>query len=107
MVQAEMGVVAVAREAGRAAVLGDTPAEALARGSTRGQEAAVGYHLTNGSFQLTVDAGAFARGGQVQTSARYQVALDDLPLLGWVRVPVESHHVERIDLYRSRWGGGG
>ncbi len=107
VVQAEMGVIAVAREAGRAAVLADNPAEALAWGSARGQEAAAGYHLTNGSFQLAIDAGAFDRGSQVRTSARYEVALDDLPLLGWVRVPVESHHVERIDLYRSHWSGGG
>lgn len=107
VVEAQMGVIAVAREAARAAVLADTPAEALARGSARGQETASGYRLTNGSFQLTVDAGAFARGGQVRTSARYVVALNDLPLLGWLSVPVESHHAERIDLYRSRWSGGG
>ncbi len=107
VVEAQMGVIAVAREAGRAAVLADTPAEALARGSARGQETASGYRFSNGTFQLTVDTGAFARGGRVQTSARYMVTLNDLPLLGWVSVPVVSHHAERIDLYRSRWSGGG
>ena len=107
VVQAELGVVAVAREAAKAAAVAETPSEALAQGSARGQETANGYNLTNGSFGLSVDAGAFERGGQIRASAHYQVSLHDLPLLGWVTVPLQSSHVERVDLYRSRWGNGG
>ena len=107
VVHAQMGVAGVAREAARAGALADTAAEALALGSARGRDVAAGYQLSNGSFQLAVDPGSFARGGQVRAVARYEVALDDLPLLGWARVPLTSTHVERIELYRSRWSGGG
>ncbi len=101
--QAQMGVSAVAREAARVATLASNPNEALARAAQRGQEVGLDYGLTNGSLQFSVDAGSFARGGQVQAQARYVVSLADLPLLGGLRVPVESHHAERIDLYQSRW----
>ena len=105
--QGQMGVSAVAREAARTAALADSPTEASLRGLARGQEVATGYRLTNGSLRLTIDPGRLARGATVQATARYEVALDDLPLLGWVRVPVGSVHLERTDLYRSHWPAGG
>ncbi len=105
--QAQMGVSAVAREAARAAATANSPTEAAARGLARGQEVAGGYRLTNGSLQLAVDPGGLARGGQVRAAARYEVRLDDLPLLGWARVSLASDHLERTDLYRSRWPAGG
>jgi Flp pilus assembly protein TadG len=104
---AQLGVSAVAREAARAAALADTPGESSARGLGRGQEVAAGYGLANGSLRLTVEPGSFARGGQVRASASYAVSLDDLPLLGWARIPVVSDRVEPVDLYRSRWRVGG
>jgi hypothetical protein len=67
----------------------------------------VGYRLANGSLALAVDPGALARGGRVHAEARYEVTLDDLPLLGWVRVPVAGAHDERADVFRSRWGATG
>lgn len=103
VVQAQMGVSAVAREAARVAALGSNPADALARASQQGQVVALDHQLTNGSLQFTVDVGSFDRGGQVVAAARYEVSLGDLPLLGGVRVPVASQHVERLDPYRSRW----
>jgi hypothetical protein len=106
VVQAQLAVSAVAREAARGAALADSAADAAARGVARGQDVASGYRLTNGTLQLSVDPGSFARGGQIRGVARYEVALDDLPLLGWARVPVASDHVERIDLYRSHWTAG-
>ena len=107
VVQAQMAVSAVAREAARAAALADNPAEAASNGFTRGDEVAAGYRLTNGSLDLELDPGSLARGGQVQTTATYDVALDDLPLMGWAHIRVRSHHIEPVDLYRSRWGVGG
>ena len=101
--QAQMGVDGVAREAARAAALANGPGQASSGGLARGQEVAAGYHLGNGSLQLTVDPGSFERGGDVQASARYTVSLGDLPLLGWAHVTVASTHSERIDLYRSLW----
>jgi hypothetical protein len=104
--QARLGVSAVAREAARAAALADSPAEAVARGVGRGQEVAAGYRLSNGSLRLLVDPENLARGGRVPAAAHYEVRLDDLPLLGWARVGVASEHLERVDLYRSRWTTG-
>jgi len=105
--QAQMAVSAVARESAASAAMANDAAEAVARGTVRGRAVAEGYHLANGTLQFVIDAGTFARGGAVEASAHYEVVLNDLPLLGWVRVPVNSHHRERIDPYRSRWSAGG
>ncbi|MHB1131016.1 MAG: TadE family protein [Chloroflexota bacterium] len=105
--QAQLGVAAVAREAALAGALANNAEEALARGSARGQEVATGYNLRNGTLGLAVDVGTFGRGGQVRTAARYEVRLDDLPLMGWARIVTRSEHSERVDPYRSRWPGGG
>ena len=107
VVQAQMGVSAVAREAARSAALSQTAEGAASRGLAAGQAVAVGYGLTNGSLALSVEPGAFERGGQVRASAHYDLSLADLPLLGLFHAQVASDHVERIDLYRSRWQTGG
>jgi hypothetical protein len=106
VVGGKTAVVAVAREAARAGALAETPDAAFDRAVARGRDVAAGHRLGNGSLLLTVDPGDMARGGVVRTEARYEVRLDDLPLLGWVRVPVSAAHAERVDLYRSRWGAG-
>lgn len=105
--QAQMGVSAVAREAARSAALANDPSQAASDGMARGQEVAAGYSLGNGSLQLVVDPGSFDRGSAVRASARYTVTFGDLPLLGWAQVTLGSTHLERIDLYASRWGVGG
>ena len=102
VVQARMGVSAVARETARAAALAQTPSDAMERGLATGHAVGVGYGLTNGSLALSLDVGGFERGGSVQAAASYAVPLADLPLLGWAQVQVAGEHVERIDLYRSR-----
>jgi hypothetical protein len=104
VVQAQLAVSAAAREAARAGALADDPGAARDRGRARGVEVAQGYGLAGDSLTLSIDPGAFQRGGQVRASARYEVDLGDLPLLNWTRVPVASEHIERIDLYRSRPG---
>ena len=105
--EAQMGVVAVAREAAREAALANSAPQAAGQGVTRGQQVAAGYGLSNGSLQLTVDAGGFSRGGTVSASAHYTVSLADLPLLGLARVTAGSTHLERVDLYRSFWQSAG
>lgn len=107
VLQAQMGVSAVVREAARVGASAQDAAEAGQRGLAAGRAVADGYNLTNGSLSLTVDPGGFERGGQVRSSAHYDVSLADLPLLGWAHIRVGSQHVERIDLYRSRWNTGG
>lgn len=101
--QAQMEVSAVAREAARAGALANDPGDALNQAAARGQAVANADNLTNGSLRLSVDVGQFNPGGAVQATVRYTVSFNDLPLLGWARVTVSSTHVERIDLYRSRW----
>ncbi|MGE3511391.1 MAG: TadE family protein [Vicinamibacterales bacterium] len=98
----QMAVGAVAREAARAAALADTAANSRSRGVAHGRDVGAGYGL-DGSLEVRVEPGAFSRGGEVRASARSDVSLEDLPLLGWARVPVSSEHVERVDAYRSRW----
>jgi len=106
VVQGQLGVSAVAREAARAAAMANTAGEARARGLGRGQDVAAGYRLGNGSLALAVDPGDFARGGQIRAEARYDVTFDDLPLLNWARLTLTSRHLERIDAWRSRWSEG-
>ncbi len=103
VVQAQMGVSAVAREAARSAALANSPRAAADAGLVRGRDVAAGYGLTNGSLELQVEPGALARGGLVRATARYEVALGDLPLMGWLRVPLSSSQAEPVDPYRSRW----
>lgn len=105
LINSDMAVKAVAREAARSAALADTPQDATSRGMARGQEVAAGYHLSNGSLTLTVDPGGFQRGGQVLAAAEYTVHFDDLPLLHWTQKKVTGRDAEPIGLYRSRWNG--
>ncbi|HEX2184393.1 MAG TPA: nuclease-related domain-containing protein, partial [Chloroflexota bacterium] len=97
IVSGHMGLTAAVREAARSAALAGDALEAKDRGERRGQEVAAGYRLDRTSLVLTVDAAGFGRGGQVQAVGQYRVTLGDLPLLGWVDVPLTRRHVERID----------
>ena len=105
LIDSDMAVKSVAREAARSAALADTAQDASNRGLARGQEVAAGYHLSNGSLVLRVDPGSFDRGGQVVAAAEYTVRFEDLPLLRWTQKKVTGHDVEPIGLYRSRWNG--
>ena len=107
VIQARMSVSAVAREAARVAALAQSPDEAAQQGLAAGRAVAVGYGLTNGTLTVRVEPGALERGGAVRASAAYHVSLDDLPLMGWAGADLAAEHVERIDLYRSRWRTGG
>ena len=97
IVQARLGVSAVAREAARAGAQGLT----AGAGHARGEVVAQGYGLTNGSLELLVDGGRFEPGGRVTGVASYAVDFSDLPLLGWAHVLVRGEAWEAIDLYRS------
>ncbi len=101
VLQAKLAVSATAREAARAATLAGSAPSAVAAGLAQGETVAAGYGLGNGSLEVALDPGRFERGEPVRAVARYTVTLDDLPLLGWVRIPIASDHSERIGLYRS------
>ncbi len=102
---AAMGVGAVAREAARAAAVAPDAATASSRGMAHGLDTAVGLGLRG--VQLTVDARKFGPGGTVWASAAYTVELGDLPLVGWVRMPVQRQHAAPVDVYRQFAPGGG
>ena len=107
VIQARMSVSAVAREAARVAALAQSPGEAAEQGLAAGRAVAMGYGLTNGTLTVRVDPAALERGGAVHAWASYRVSLEDLPLMGWAGADVAAEHVERVDLYRSRWRAGG
>jgi len=102
---AAMGVGAVAREAARAAAVAPDAATASSRAMAHGLDTAVGLGLRG--VQLTVDARNFGPGGTVRANAAYTVELGDLPLVGWVRMPVQRQHAEPVDVYRQFAPGGG
>jgi len=101
--RATMAVSAVADEAARTAALAPTAGTAVAGGIERGQQVAKGYGLVASALQLTVDARAFGRGGQIRATARYIVEGQDLPLLGWATIAVTRTHLAPIDMYASAW----
>jgi hypothetical protein len=105
VVRAQGAVDAVAREAARSGAASRSTQEALVRADTRGREVAVGYFLASDALDLAISPGRFDRspGDAVRVTARCVVVLDDLPLLGWVRVPLSSSYAEVIDPYRSRF----
>ena len=102
VVQAQIAVQAVVREASRTLAVAPSLQEGLPAAEARALAVAGGQGLTTARLQLTVDPGGFARGGTVRTEASYPVTLGDLPLLGLVEVRVSSSHEERIEQYRSR-----
>src|SRR5205823_10613424 len=65
VLQAQLAVSAVSREAARAAAVADTATAAESQGHSRGDEVAEGYGLTRGALVLSIDPGSFQRGGRV------------------------------------------
>lgn len=101
VVQAQLGLVAVAQDAARAASLADTPDQAVRQGVARGQLVAAGYPLGNGSLRVSIDTSAFRPGGSVRATARYQVSGRDVPALGPTELPLQRAHAEPVATYRS------
>ncbi len=100
--QAQVAVQAAAREAGRALAVAPSASAGLASARERAFAIADGHGLAPERLGVSLDAGAFARGGTVRAQTWYGVGLGDLPLLGRIEVTVSSSHEERIELYRGR-----
>jgi Flp pilus assembly protein TadG len=105
VLHAETGVQAVAHDAARTAALANSAAEAAQRGAAAGLATAGMYRLDPADLGLTVDAQDFQRGGRVASRAQYVVRFSDLPLLGWLAIPVGSTNVQPVDRYRAFPGG--
>ena len=99
---AQIGVQAVAREAGRTLASAPSSSEGLADAQARALAVAGGHGLSWDRLDVALDVGDFERGGTVRAQVSYRVGLGDLPLLGWIEVTVSSSHQERVELYRSR-----
>ena len=104
VVQAQLGLVAVAEEAAQAATYAANPTQAVSFGQTRGQQVGQGYALRNGSLVVTVDPTAFAPGGVVRATAHYQLSASQVPLLGLAHLDLEQRHAEPVPRYRSLGG---
>lgn len=102
VVQAQVAVQSVVREAGRTAALAPSADAGLTDGAARALAVAAGHGLSTEALEVGIDVGTFARGGVVEVEASYPVTLADLPLLGRVSVTVSGSHTQRIDVYRSR-----
>lgn len=99
---AQIGVQAVAREAGRTLASAPSASEGLADAQSRAFAVADGHGLAADRLGVALDAGGFERGGMVRAQVSYRVGLGDLPLFGRIEVTVSSSHEERVELYRSR-----
>jgi Flp pilus assembly protein TadG len=101
VVQAQLGLVAVAEEAALAATYAADAGEAVSLGQARGQQVGQGYALRNGSLVVTIDASGFAPGGVVRAAARYQFSASQAPLLGLAHLDLEQRHAEPVPRYRG------
>ncbi len=101
VVQAQLGLVAVAEDAARAAALAATPDQAVQLGTARGQLVAAGYPLGDGSLRVTIDASQFRPGGSVRATAGSRMDGRDVPLLGPADLTFEREHAEPVAAYRS------
>jgi Flp pilus assembly protein TadG len=104
VVQAQLGLVAVAEEAALAATYAPNAAQAMSLGQTRGRQVGQGYALRNGSLVVSVDSTAFAPGGIVRATAHYQLSANQVPLLGLAHLDLEQRHAEPVPRYRSLGG---
>ena len=104
VVQAQLGLVAVAEEAALAATYAPSPKQAVTLGQTRGQQVGQGYALRNGSLVVAVDPSGFGPGGIVRATAHYQLSASQVPLLGLAHLDLEQRHAEPVPRYRSLGG---
>jgi Flp pilus assembly protein TadG len=105
VVQAQMTLSAIAREAARQAALSPLPpagsaADAKRFGEARGQTVARGYGLS--ATVVNVDTSGFNAGSWVRADVTYVVSERDLPLLKWTSFTLHDSHLERVDPYRSQ-----
>jgi hypothetical protein len=101
VVQAQIGLTAVAEEAAHAAALAPSTDVVQARGRERGLAVGNGYSLRNGTLQVVVQFRQFEPGQQVRAVATYQLTSRDIPLLAIGTVNVTRDHVEVVPRYRG------
>jgi Flp pilus assembly pilin Flp len=104
VVEAKSAVLAVAREAARAASEAPDASEARRAAAERAREVAAGLGLDPGRLVLSQDPGSFGRGGSYEVRVAYRVGLADLPGLGILpgSFVLSAEHTELIQRFKSR-----
>lgn len=105
VLHAEAAVQAVAHDAARSAALANSVADAAQAGEAAGLATAASYRLDRANLTLSVDARDYRRGGLVVSRAQYLVHFGDVPLLGWLALPLGSTNRQPVDRYRAFPGG--
>jgi hypothetical protein len=101
ILQTQMAVSAVAREAARSGALVDKKTDVEPTGETHGYDVGKGYRLTNPPLAVHVDPSNFQRCGSVAAHVTYDLTFGDLPMLGWAHMQLKADHVEPVDGFRS------
>jgi hypothetical protein len=99
--RADGEVAGVAVEAARAGAMASQAAAVESAAIGRGQAVAAAYQLRQERLQLIVDSSGFVRGGEVRVLARYDLALQGLPLVGDGTLRLQHEAVEPVDTFRS------
>jgi Flp pilus assembly protein TadG len=101
VLQAQVGLTAVAEEAAHAAALAPSAGSSQQRGRERGMAVGNGYALRNGSLNVDIQYGAFEAGQQIRAVATYRLTTRDIPLLMAATVQVRREHLEVIPRFRA------
>ncbi len=104
VIQAELAVLAAAREGARVCAEASSQADCAIQGRQVARTVANGDGLR--TLTVEVESGAFERGGTVRVTVSSSVPVADLPLIGPVfrnmPIAVVGHAEEQVETYRSR-----
>ena len=107
IVQAQMGLRAVAEEAALSAALAPSGDTVQQRAQERGLAVGNGYALGNGSLTIVIQYAQFAPGQQVRAVATYRLSSQDIPLLFAGPVDLSLSAVEVVPSFRGLPSAGG
>jgi Flp pilus assembly pilin Flp len=104
VVETKSAVLAVAREAARAASEAPDASEARRSASERARQVAVGLGLDPARLIISQDPGGFRRGEPYTVHVTYRVGLADLPGLGILpgSFVISAEHSEIVERFKSR-----
>jgi Flp pilus assembly pilin Flp len=104
VVDTKSAVLAVAREAARAASEAPDASEARQAANERARQVASGLGLDPGRLVVSEDPGSFRRGEPYTVHVTYRVRLTDLPALGVLpgSFVLSAEHSELIERFKSR-----
>lgn len=104
IVETKSALLAVAREAARAASEATDGAEASSAAASTANRVATGLGLDPSRVAVSHGSGGFGRGEPYRVSVSYEVRLADLPSLGVLpgSFTLTAEHVEFIQRFKSR-----